>query len=142
MTADSMLANKSPTTAYDANGNLTGAYSYGWNVASYTWNAENRLAYAYRNGVTESYAYDADGNRIKKTSGSLVTRTFFPHYEEEQVTVWPYTTTAVKHYSFNGQPIAISKGGVLSYVHADHLGSSSVETNTSGVESASRTYYA
>jgi len=72
----------------------------------------------------------------------VATYTFFPHYEEEQVTVWPYTTTAMKHYSFKGQPIATRKGGVLSYVHADHLGSRSVETNSSGTQNASRTYYA
>ena len=59
-----------------------------------------------------------DGNRIKKTSGNTVTR------------------------SFNGQRIAIRKGRVLSYVHADHLGSSSVETSRNGAPTASRSYYA
>ncbi|MBX3053329.1 MAG: RHS repeat-associated core domain-containing protein [Caldilineaceae bacterium] len=58
------------------------------------------------------------------------------------MTVWPYTTTAVKHYSFNGMRIAISKGGVLKYVHADHLTSTSVETDGNGGQNASRSYYA
>jgi len=105
-------------------------------VAAYIWNAENRLASATKNGVTESYAYDADGNRIKKTSGGVTTRTFFPGVYEEENGV------AIKHYSFNGMPMAIRKGGVLSYVHSDHLGSSSVETSASGASTASRTYYA
>lgn len=74
-----------------------------------------RLDLSAYSSHSRSPTYDADGSRVKKTSGSLVTRTFFPHYEEEQVTVWPYTTTAVKHYSFSGMRIAISDGGTLRY---------------------------
>ncbi|MBX3002090.1 MAG: RHS repeat-associated core domain-containing protein [Caldilineaceae bacterium] len=117
--------------SYDVNGNLISA-----GTASFTWNAENRLQSATKNGVTESYVYDVDGNRIKKTSDGVVTRTFFPgHYEEEG-------STPIKHYSFNGQIIATRRGTTLSYLHTDHLSSNSVSTNITGTQTASRTYHA
>ena len=91
---------------YDANGNMT-VRNKGLSIRqTFEWNAENRLQTVKNNsGATiESYVYDVDGNRIKKTSGSVVTRTFFPgHYEEEGSTV-------IKHYSFNGQIIATGGG--------------------------------
>lgn len=40
--------------------------------------------------------------------------------------------TVVKHYSFNGQRIAVRNSGVLRYTHTDHLGSSSGQTDTAG----------
>jgi len=111
---------------YDANGNLTQIMTGTLSVANFVWNPENRLSSATKNGVTETYAYDADGNRIKKVSGGVTTRTFFPGvYEEEGSTV-------IKHYSFNGMTIAVRKGGVLRYTHTDHLGSTSGQTDNSG----------
>jgi len=116
---------------YDANGNLTAVEVPGITVlASYGWNAENRLQSAVKNGVSESYAYDADGKRIKKVSGGVTSRTFFPGLYEEEVS--GSTTTAVKHYSFNGQIIAVRRGSVLRYTHTDHLGSSSGQTDANG----------
>ncbi len=52
----------SPGFTYDDAGNLTSDGSL-----TYTWDAENRLTSA--NGVT--YTYDGDGNRVKKSSGTL-----------------------------------------------------------------------
>jgi len=121
-------------TFYDANGNLTGVYSYGWSVASYSWDAENRLAGATRNGVTESYVYDVDGNRIKKTGGGVTTRTWFPTYEEEN-------GVAIKYYVFKGMRIAVKRGSSLYYLHGDHLASTSLTTSGSSVH-AWRTYRA
>ena len=51
-------------------------------------------------------------------------------------------TTATKYYYFNGQRIAMKKGDVLSYLHGDHLGSTVLETNTSGTMTADQQYYA
>jgi RHS repeat-associated protein len=113
---------------YDANGNMTVRNKGLSSRQTLEWNAENRLQTVRNNSgaVIESYVYDVDGNRIKKTSGSTVTRTFFPgHYEEEG-------STAIKHYRFNGQIIATRRGGTLRYTHTDHLGSTSGQTDTSG----------
>ena len=87
---------------------------------------------------SSSYWYDVDGARVKKTSGTTTTYTFFAHYEEE---VAGGVTTTVSHYSFGGLRIAVKRGSDLYHLHGDHLGSSSLTTRGSTVE-ASRAYYA
>jgi len=47
-----------------------------------------------------------------------------------------------KYYFAGGQRIAMRKNGTLSYLLGDHLGSSSVTTNASGVKTASALYKA
>ena len=73
------------------------------------WNDENRLSHVQdSNGATlEQYWYDVDGARVKKTSGTTTTYTFFAHYEEE---VAGGVTTTVSHYSFGGLRIAVKRG--------------------------------
>jgi hypothetical protein len=97
----------------------------------FVFNHENRLQAIQRNGVPlESYVYDPDGQGVKKTAGSVETFYLFPHYE---VSVGGGGTTDVtKYYFFNGQRVAMRKNGVLSYLHADHLGSTLLATDASG----------
>jgi hypothetical protein len=67
-------------------------------------------------------------------------RTFFPHYEEEQVTVWPYPVTTIKYYTFDGMHITVKRGSDLRYILTDHpstssghhLGSTSGQTDVYG----------
>ena len=49
------------------------------------WDDENRLSQVQDNNgdLLEQYWYDVDGARVKKTSGTTTTYTFFAHYEEE-----------------------------------------------------------
>ena len=65
-----------------------------------------------------------------RKEGDGITRTFFPGVYEEEVS--GSTTTAVKHYTFNGMTIAVRRGGTLRYTHTDHLGSSSGQTDANG----------
>ena len=88
--------------------------------------------------MQEQYGYDAGGARVKKTSGTTATYTFFAHYEEE---VTNGVTTAISHYSFGGLRIAVKRGSALYHLHGDHLGSKSLTTAGAVVE-ASRAYYA
>src|SRR5947208_16093785 len=55
---------------YDAAGNMTSDPTDG---VSMTYDAENRIATATKNGISTTYTCDADGNRVKKTSGSGTT---------------------------------------------------------------------
>ena len=87
--------------------------------------------------MQEQYGYDAGGARVKKTSGTTATYTFFAHYEEE---VTNGVTTAISHYSFGGLRIAVKRDSTLYHLHGDHLGSTSVTTAGSVVE-GSRAYY-
>ncbi len=47
----------------------------------------------------------------------------------------------MKYYSFNGKRIAMKKGGVLTYLHSDHLGSTVLET-VGNSATADQKYYA
>ncbi len=116
---------------YDANGNMTVRDKGLSSQQTLVWDAQNRLSEVRDNNgaVLERYGYDADGGRVRKTSGITTTYSFFPHYEEE---VAGSATTAIRYYSFNGQRIAVKRGGTLSYLHGDHLTSSSLATDSAG----------
>ncbi len=64
-------------------------------------------------------------------------RTYYPfaHYDVAG-------NTAVKYYFFNGQRVATKRGSTVSYLHAEHLGSTVLETNTAGHVSADQRYRA
>ena len=49
---------------------------------------------------------------------------------------------SVKYYYFAGQRIAMHKSAAITYLHADHLGSTVLETNTSGNVTISQQYCA
>ena len=95
---------------------------------------------ANNNGdLLEQYWYDVDGARVKKTSGTTTTYTFFNHYEEE---VTGAVTTAISHYIFGGERIAVKRGSDLYHLPGDHLGSASLTTDGAGAATASRADYA
>ena len=79
-------------------------------------------------GVTESYTYDADGERVAKTVGGVTTVYFQGLWEQ---TVGGAST---RYYTFNGQVVAMrdSATNAVTYLHGDHLGSVSLATNSSG----------
>ena len=118
------------TFRFDANGNLT--YRNGQTL---TWDAENHLAALTASGVDERYQYDAGGARVKKTSAGVTTFYPFPDYEVTGSTV-------TKRYFFAGQPLAVSVGGALSYLHADQVDSPSVATDVRGVQTGTQQYFA
>jgi RHS repeat-associated protein len=91
---------------------------------------ENHLTEIKRNGaVLESYVYDADGQRVKKTVGATSTYYYFPHYEVTGSTV-------TKYYFFAGQRIAMRVGNTLYYLHGDRVPpgrrSTSLATDSAG----------
>ncbi len=118
--------------AYDANGNMTSRPNY-----TLSWDHENRLASVTGGGIypSEDYLYDADGVRVKKTSDGVETYYPFPHYEVHDGTV-------VRYYFFGGMRIAQRRDGTLTYLHGNHLGSTVLETSTSGVEVNNERYFA
>jgi RHS repeat-associated protein len=101
---------------YDANGNLTSGGG-----ATHTWDGENRPLTSSTTSGSESYAYDADGERMKVVAGSTTTVYLGGIWEET-------SAGATKaYYTFGGQTVALrdSTTGVA-YLHSDHLGSVSV----------------
>jgi RHS repeat-associated protein len=94
----------------------------------------------------ERYSYDADGARVRKESKSEVTRIIGPHYEVVVATASGQVLTTTKYYDFGGQRIAVrqmtGQNDTLSYLHGDHLGSTSVTTSNSGAKTNDVRYYA
>jgi RHS repeat-associated protein len=95
---------------------------------------EHRVVSIQDGSILSQYTYGADRQRIKKTEGGTTTYYFFANYEE----VWAggSQVEARTYYLANDQKIAqrIIQGGsdTLSYVHADHLGSSVKLTDETG----------
>jgi RHS repeat-associated protein len=106
---------------YDANGNLTSGGG-----RSYTWTADNLPATVTNAGVTESYTYDADGERVVRSAGGVTTLSF--------AGVWDQTTAGARtlYYTFNGQVVARRDANSVIYLHGDHLGSVTWAFNASG----------
>jgi RHS repeat-associated protein len=79
-------------------------------------------------GITESYIYDADGERVAKTVSGVTTVYFLG--------LWEQTVGGASklYYTFNGQVVAMrdTSTNTVTYLHGDHLGSVSLATNSSG----------
>jgi YD repeat-containing protein len=108
---------------YDANGNLQSGGG-----RTYAWTADNQPVSITSEGVQETYAYDADGQRVKRTRGTTTIVYLGGGVVEEETSGGTRTL-----YQFGGQVIAqrSTAEGVL-YFHSDHLGSVSVVTSASG----------
>jgi hypothetical protein len=105
---------------YDANGNLlTGG------GRSYIWTVDNLPLSVSQTSGSESYTYDADGERIKKVAGSTTTVYLEGLWEEDS------SGTQKAYYAFNGQTAVMYSysPSAFTYLSNDHLGSVSVATN-------------
>jgi RHS repeat-associated protein len=122
------LLNAAPAT----NNRLTG---YGYDIAgniinngtaTYTYDAENRVISTA--GVT--YTYDGDGNRVKKSNGTLYWGTG-PLVESD---LSGNSTSWKEYVFFAGKRVARrdASNGTVHYFFDDHLGSTSVVTNSTG----------
>ena len=107
---------------------VAGLVNGAWHGFSYaTWDAANRPVAITANGITETYRYDGDGNRITRTRQGQTT-VYFQGLWEDTLGV-----NGRKLYRFNGQIVAIrDDAGAVTYPHGDHLGSVSVVTDGNG----------
>jgi RHS repeat-associated protein len=114
--------NNQPYT-YDANGNLTSGGG-----RTYTWNDERLPASVASGGVTETYTYDADGERVTRTRNGVTTLYLEGLWDEDLG-----ASRKAIHFPFNGQIVAQrDQFATLHYLHADHLGSVSLSTTWNG----------
>jgi RHS repeat-associated protein len=109
--------------SYDANGNMTTRNADGKSY-TFTYDAENRLV-SVSGDSTASFMYDADGTRVKSVIDSETTYFIDSHYEITG-------STLTKYYMAGASRVALRKNGTLSYMLADHLGSTSLVTDTNG----------
>lgn len=107
------------TYGYDDNGNMTSK-----GATAYTFDAANRLS---KVGDTVTFSYDAGNQRVKKTSGA--TASLYPRGDYRVL-----NGVATKHIRLGDLLVAARKGGVTSWLHGDHLGSTVLVTNAAGSE--------
>jgi RHS repeat-associated protein len=104
------------------------ANQYAWDAGAGQWNYTGVSAYFY---------YDADGQRVRKDDVNGITAYAGAHFE---LNVTTYAQRAT--YSFNGQVVAVRNITTTTWLHSDHLGSTSMATDVTGaVISGSETRY-
>jgi RHS repeat-associated protein len=124
------------SATYDANGNMLtrievlpgGRYTY-----TQAWDAENRLASVTQGGVTTTFTYNGDGQRVKVAVGIVV-----PAYVGNLYEVNPTTGVTTTYYYAGSQRIAMRTAQGVTYLAGDHLGSASLAM---GASNTSQRYY-
>jgi RHS repeat-associated protein len=90
------------------------------------WNAENRLTSVTANDQTTTFVCDGDGNRVLTAPPSGQVWKVYYYAGSQRVAMRELTSTG---------------GNTLYYLHADHLGSTSLTTDSSGNVVARQNYY-
>ena len=93
-----------------------------------SYDRENHLT-GVSGGVAASFAYDGDGKRVKSVSGAAVTAYIGNYYQ--------WNRAAKKYYYLGGQRVAMQDGSNNTfYLLSDHLGSSTIDADTSATRVA------
>ncbi len=135
------------TYTYDANGNVV--QTGGW---TYVWDYLNRMLATGYNNSTTTYAYDPSGARVLQTS--TTSTTYYPskYFSLASTTnggtSWATSTNyiwlgdtllgTIDQKLYNGTATGTS---ITRYVHPDHLGSTNVVTDASGMVAQLVDYY-
>jgi RHS repeat-associated protein len=135
------------TYAYDPNGNMivrremSGTQPF---VYTQGWTVDNRLASVIKSDLTgtilatTTIGYDGDGVRVKKSDPSGVTY----YLGAVEVLITGTTLLTTSYYAFGGAMVAMrtTATATLTYLHGDHLGSTSLTTNASGQKVSEQRY--
>lgn len=120
LTANGPLAGTSPRTfEYDNSGNTTLRQTDDGKTQTLTWSIEGNLKTISHDGVTTTYVYDADGNRLVARSPGKKTL-FLAPTELTATDTGPPSGT--RYYTAVGKSIAVRTAGALKWTHSDHQG--------------------
>ncbi len=113
--------------SYDPAGDLLGD-----GVFTYTWNGEGRMSTVASSLYgSETYTYDGDGHRVKKTTGNKLY--WYSTSGEVLAETAGDGSNPTEYIFFGGRRIARrSSSGSVSYYLSDTLGSSRAVTNSNG----------
>ncbi|MBI5823366.1 MAG: RHS repeat-associated core domain-containing protein [Chloroflexi bacterium] len=133
------------TYTYDANGNQT-IRTVNGETFNLSYDAENRLVEVKKGtDLIATFVYDGDGRRVKATeypstgSGQAVTTTFVGgHYELTNGTVTKYYFAGTSRIA--ARKYTVPQVGVLTYFLSDHLGSTSMTTDSMGARVSEMRY--
>jgi len=118
------------TYSYDASGNMVAGKG-----RTLEWDSDNRLASVTQEGITTTFAYDANGQRVKRSSPSGTTYFFGPLLE--------LGPEGLIRYYFAGPQLVARRGSSgVHWYHQDHLGSIRLITDEVGAKVASYDYAA
>lgn len=120
----SMSGPRATSYTYDAAGNTLSGEG-----ATYTYGVFGRLATATKGGVTTTYAVNALGQRVHKKVGSGANHWFT--YGPGGQLLGEYRGAWTQYVRLpDGTPLAMLRGGQLSFIHTDHLGRPEIATNS------------
>ncbi|MDD4980038.1 MAG: SpvB/TcaC N-terminal domain-containing protein [Candidatus Omnitrophica bacterium] len=123
--------------SYDANGNLISKGS-----EQYQYDAENRLTQVNESGIITSFVYDGDGGRVVKTlttNDQRLTTTYIGSLFE----IDSDGTTRKHIFAGSNRVCTLTTNGqrlTTNYYHSDHLGSSSVISDSQGKATQTNSY--
>ncbi|XWN37316.1 MAG: N-acetylmuramoyl-L-alanine amidase [Balneola sp.] len=123
---------------HDASGNMTKNILQGFTSVDYDW--RNLPAQLIKGANTLQYAYDAEGNRVKKKMGSTET-----HYVRgaggETIAIYQADTLLFHNILAGADIIGNHKNGARKYFLKDHLGSVRTTIDESGEVVGYSDYY-
>jgi RHS repeat-associated protein len=105
---------------------------------SITWVVENKPVSITKAGVTTTYVYDGDGNRVKQTVGGVVT-TYVNKYFEK--TGADNTSNYYLGSKLIAVRVATQQNSTLSYILQDHLGSTAGSVAQNGTIAGTISYF-
>ena len=92
---------------------------------SYKLPSSSKLSPLQQSGLAATFMYDGDGKRVAQTINGVTTYFIGSHYEVTGSTI-------TKYYFAGNQRVAMRTNTTLYYLLSDHLGSTSLTTNSSG----------
>jgi len=126
LSTNSSAKNATSSPAYDASGNLLNDGTH-----SYAYDAENRIT-TVDNGSAASYVYDAGGQRVRKTTSSGSVDYLYDLAGHEITELSSSGSWNRGEVYGGGRHLATYNNGTTYLIHADHLGTERVRTNSAG----------
>ncbi|MFD7130232.1 polymorphic toxin-type HINT domain-containing protein [Streptomyces sp. NPDC059894] len=100
------------------------------------WDDEGHLKTVTENGKTTSYTYDADGQRLTRTD-STGTTLYLPGGNELHVDT-AGKATGTRYYSTGTQTVAMRTGSTLTFLLADHHGTTTTQVTADATQAITR----
>jgi RHS repeat-associated protein len=140
-------AGSSYTASYNAAGNMTCRAPSGASTcaggsptgAQLAYNNEGQLVSWQGGGVTDTFLYDCQGQRVAQQAAQGGTSTTTVYVGgTEAVTTSGSTTSTKTYYAANGHRVAMAVNGSFAYLASDGLGSTAVALSAGGAAIASQ----
>ncbi|WP_030196303.1 hypothetical protein [Streptomyces sp. NRRL S-87] len=120
------------TYTYDKTGNLETRNPAVGATQTLTWNEEGKLATSTMSSSTTSFLYDADGTRLLKREPTKTTL-YLPGGQELILTKATDTLAGNRYYSVPGGTAIRAADGYVSFLIADHHGTSTLSVTAANL---------